>query len=126
MTKQTRTLVLLLCDLHDEDVEAEETVSFSANGTAYEMELCAEHLAEFNEAMEAWAERARPATTRRRRSAASPGSDAPSSGRAPAREEVDRSAAREWARANGYEVSDRGRVAQEVLDAFVAAQAEAG
>src|SRR5579872_3238807 len=55
--------------------------------------------------------RRRPAATGRRR------------GRSAARSSADVDAVREWARANGYQVSDRGRIAQAVRDAYSSANA---
>ena len=120
MTKETKTIVVLRCDLHGGDVEAQETVSFGAQGTTYEMELCAEHLAEFNETMAAWTAAGRlvASPSRRRRST---GVEPPPQSQG---EDVDLGEVREWARAHDYEVSDRGRLAQGVLDAYRAAQGQ--
>jgi len=148
--KQTKTLVVLTCDAHDGDVAAEETVSFSIGATSYEMELCAEHLAQFHETVGQWATLARPVVARRRRtpgkadrtvssgglegsddahatrgSDASDSADARSNGRhfgGEDTEAIDWGAVRSWAASRGYEVSSRGRVAREVLDAYLAAQ----
>ncbi len=39
--------VTVVCDLpHDGEVEGEETVSFSFDGTAYEIDVCAKHAKE--------------------------------------------------------------------------------
>lgn len=107
MTRQAKTVVVLCCDLHEEEVTAEETVSFSVRGEGYEMELCAEHLKVFDEVTGAWTAAARPGSKRRKPPVGDIASD--EGGRV-----------REWARANGYEVSGRGRIPQSVLDAFVA------
>jgi len=125
MTRETKAIVVLHCDLHvGEEVEAEQTVSFAANGTTYEVELCAEHLAAFNEAIEPFTARARPVTGRRARARAE--RTEPVAGDAHSGEEIDGAAIREWARSNGYEISDRGRLSQPVMDAFAAAQGHQG
>ncbi|MGH9059578.1 MAG: Lsr2 dimerization domain-containing protein [Acidimicrobiales bacterium] len=124
MTRETKTVVILLCDLHEGEVRAEATVSFAANGTTYEMELCPEHLAQYEGTIEAWTKGARPVTTTRRRRAA-PTRESGREDGGQRRGEPDPGEVREWARANGYEISDRGRVAQAVLDAFRTAQSTA-
>jgi hypothetical protein len=35
---------------------------------------------------------------------------------------VDTAAVRSWARDNGYQVSDRGRISSQIIDAYLAAQ----
>ncbi|MGH9063432.1 MAG: histone-like nucleoid-structuring protein Lsr2 [Acidimicrobiales bacterium] len=119
MTKQTRTIVVLQCDLHDDEVEAQETVSFSAGGTSYEMELCPDHLSEFNKVVDAWTAAARPLTRRRRPSGVEQVEPTRNG------EDLDLSEVRDWARAHGHEVSDRGRVAQGVIDDYLAARGQA-
>lgn len=41
--------------------------------------------------------------------------------RGPATTGVDTAAVREWARSNGHEVSERGRVSKKIIEAYVAA-----
>jgi nucleoid-associated protein Lsr2 len=103
--------VVLTCDLHDDDTPAVETVTFSFGGDAYEFELCRQHLDEFNRVMEGYASAARAGTRPRR------------SGRRGHKPSADLAAVRAWARGNGYEVSDRGRISAAVRDAFEAAHA---
>jgi hypothetical protein len=110
--------ILLTCDLDEEDVAAAETVTFSYDGNSYAFELCEDHLEQFSNTMQGYITAARRADGpgRRARAAAS----APrSSTRAP---KEDLAPVREWARANGYRVSDRGRIPGEVRDAYAAAQ----
>lgn len=142
--RQTKTLVVLTCDAHDGEVEADETVSFTVGDTSYEMELCAEHRAQFHEAVSQWTAIARPVQARRRRTPATAESTRGSRGGGGSRdaddsqgavradngvretgddmEAVDWGAVRSWAIAHGYEVSARGRVAKDVLDAYLEAQ----
>jgi len=103
------------------------------------MELCAEHLAQFHETVGQWATLARPVVARRRRTpgkadrTVSSGGVVDASDRADARsngshldeedtEAIDWGAVRSWAVSQGYEVSTRGRVAREVLDAYLGAK----
>lgn len=110
--------VLLVCDLHDGDVEGTETVSFSLDGAAYEIDVCDEHAAELRDAFAPFVGAARragraAAPARRTRAAARPAS---------AGSDKDRTTAiREWARKSGYKVSDRGRLSAEVVSAYEAA-----
>jgi Lsr2 len=109
--------ILLTCDLdEDEDVPAVETVTFSYDGISYAFELCEDHLEEFNNTMQSYIGSARRADGpgRRGRLASAP--------RAARSTKEDLAPVREWARANGYRVSDRGRIPGEVREAYAAAR----
>ncbi|MEJ5913643.1 histone-like nucleoid-structuring protein Lsr2 [Pseudokineococcus sp. 1T1Z-3] len=97
---------------------ASRTVSFAFEGVAYEIDLNDEHAAAIEESFAEWVAAARRTGTGG--AAASGAVPARSSGRSgPKRSDLD--AVRAWARDNGHSVSDRGRVAQKVLDAYDAA-----
>src|SRR5215213_738134 len=117
-----RIEVVLTCDLHDGEVPAEETVTFSVDGTTYAFELCAAHLKEFRDTLGRYVGAARRADQPRRgrRRAADAGGPArrSSGGR---RGATDLSEVRAWARGRGYEVSDRGRISAQVQEAYEAA-----
>ena len=111
--------VLLVCDLHDDEVEGEETVSFALDGASYEIDVCAEHGAALRDAFASYVGAARragratasgPRKATRARSAGSSGSGA-----------TDVNEVREWARANGHQVSERGRLSAAVTAAYEAA-----
>lgn len=106
--------VLLVCDLCVSENEGTETLSFALDGSAYEIDVCADHAAEVRDTMAGFVGAARRAG----RSAASPArGKARATGRAGAdREQLQ--AMREWARKNGFKVSDRGRIAKDVVDAY--------
>ncbi len=90
--------------------EAAQTVSFGLDGTSYEIDLSTKNAEALREALAPYLGHARKAggsSRRGRRSASSSG---------PSTAEI-----REWARANGHEVSDRGRVSSEVREAYDAA-----
>ncbi|MCU4183346.1 Lsr2 family protein [Acidiferrimicrobium sp. IK] len=106
--------VLLTCDLDDDDTPAVETVTFGFDGYTYAFELCEAHLEEFNNVMQGYIASARRADGGSRRPRPAAGAAA-----RPAREDL--SAVREWARENGYEISDRGRIPGEVREAYEAA-----
>jgi hypothetical protein len=110
--------VVLTCDLDTESTPAVETVVFGYGGQTYEFELCKAHLDEFHEVMHRFTEAARPAGGRRA-AGMRPRTPRPSRSAAAAAELT---ALREWARANGFEVNDRGRIPAHVRQAYEAAQ----
>lgn len=114
-----RIEVVLTCDLHDGEVPAEETVTFAVDGTTYAFELCAEHLSEFRDTVGRYVGAARRADQPRRGRRRTAETAAPA--RRPASGRTDLGEVRAWARSQGYEVSDRGRISAEVQEAYEAA-----
>jgi hypothetical protein len=110
--------VVLTCDLDADEVPAADTVTFGFDGSTYAFELCERHLEEFNETLQAYVAVARLADGPRRRRSASPASPGRSRQAAVASTP---SNIRTWARDNGYDVSDRGRIPADVRSAFEAA-----
>ncbi len=116
-----RVQVLLVCDLHEDEVEGTETVALGLDGSAYEIDVCDAHAAELRDAFAPYvgaarrAGRAASAPPSRRTSRSGPRSTPAGSDR----ERVQ--AIREWARSQGHVVSDRGRLSGEVLAAYEAA-----
>ena len=102
--------IVLVDDIDGSD--ATETVSFGLDGTSYEIDLNDSNAAALREALSPYVGHARKVTggTRGRKSRGSATTSGPS-----ARE------LRDWARSNGFKVSDRGRVPSEVREAFDAA-----
>ena len=97
--------------------EADETVSFSLDGVNYEIDLSDGNAESLRDSLGEWIGHARRVGGRasgRSRSGGRAKSAAASS-------KADLSAVRSWARDNGYQVSDRGRVSSEVLAAYEAA-----
>jgi hypothetical protein len=91
--------------------EASETVSFGLDGTSYEIDLNDKNAQALRAALASYIGHGRKAggsSRRGRRSAAA--------NLGPSSKEI-----RDWARSNGYEVSDRGRVSAEIRQAFDAA-----
>ena len=102
--------IVLVDDLDGSD--ATETVSFGLDGTTYEIDLNDKNAAALREALSGYIGHARKVTAARgRRSRA-----ARTTTSGPSAREL-----RDWARSNGFEVSDRGRVPAEVREAFEAA-----
>ena len=113
--------VKLVDDLDGSDAAA--TVSFAIDGRAYEIDLSNDNAARLRESLASFVTAARKS-----------GGAAPGGGRraqkmtttstAPRPQPLDReqtAAIRAWARQNGHEVSNRGRIAKAVVDAFQAA-----
>jgi hypothetical protein len=114
-----RVQVLLVCDLHDDEVEGAETVAFGLDGSSYEIDVCEDHAAELRDAFAPFVGAARragraAAPAQRRGARAS----RPSGGNGD-RERVQE--IREWARNNGHKVSERGRLSSVVVEAYEAA-----
>lgn len=105
--------IVLVDDI--DETEADETVSFALDGKEYAIDLNTENATKLREALSAYVANARPVSGRSgRRSGTSSRSAAASSGPSPAD-------IRAWARDNGYDVPERGRVSAEVRDAYAAA-----
>ena len=87
--------------------EATETVSFTVDGVGYEVDLSAANAVKLRSAFEPWISAGRRVSGRKSAARGRSGSDA--------------GKIRAWAKANGYEVSERGRLSASVLSAFEAA-----
>jgi hypothetical protein len=91
-----------------------ERVEFSVRGVTYQIDLSTANATKFDKALKPFVERAlkvRGARGRRVKGTIGGGSGS--------REQL--AAIREWARQNGHQVSDRGRIKAEVVEAFEAA-----
>lgn len=104
-----RVQVILEDDL--DGTSADETVRFGLDGVDYEIDLSAGNAKSLRGALAQWVGHARKVsrgrggatTTRKNSGGASP------------------TEVREWARANGYDVNERGRVPLHIKEAFEAA-----
>lgn len=108
-----KVLVSLVDDL--DGSEADETVEFGLDGVSYQIDLSTANAEELRDALAQYVEHARRAGGRKRNQKAAPSSGGSKSA------SVDREqnqAIRAWARKNGYDVSDRGRIPSEVVDAY--------
>lgn len=111
----SKTIIELTDDI--DGSAATESVPFGIDGVSYRIDLSDENAAELRARLAPFVESAHKDTGRtgktytRRQSR-------PALGRAQSQ------AIREWARANGEKVSDRGRIPAELLARFQAAQAE--
>lgn len=108
-----RVNVILVDDLDGSD--ADETVTFGLDGVDYEIDLTDAHAAALRDALALYVGHGRRVGGRRKRSQSStPASRNNGDSASPA--EI-----RAWARENGWDVPERGRVASEVREAYDAA-----
>jgi hypothetical protein len=101
-------IVQLIDDL--DGVEAQETVTFSLDGTRYEIDLSADNAARLRDSLSVYI-----ANARRSSRFGGPASGRPRTHRAD-REQT--AAIREWARNNGHRIGDKGRIPSSVLEAY--------
>jgi hypothetical protein len=103
--------VMLLCDLDDGNVDAEETLQFSLGNAAYEVDVCAKHAQQIRDGLQPFVAQARKTS-------------AASSGRrrqrtAGTRQET--AGIRSWAKDQGIQVNERGRIPASVVKEYEAA-----
>ena len=89
-------------------------VEFSVSGVSYQIDLSEVNIAKFDKALKPYVAAAKRIGGRRGRPKASAATNGKSSPEHLA-------AIREWARKKGYEVSNRGRIKAEIVEAFEAA-----
>ena len=109
-----RVQVMLIDDV--DGSEGAETVTFSLDGVNYEIDLSEKNAAALRESFASWVGHGRRVSGRPT-SGARGGRKAAASSSAGS----DSSAVREWARANGLTVSERGRISASVMEAYSAA-----
>jgi hypothetical protein len=106
-----RVNVVLVDDIDGSD--AAETVNFALDGVDYEIDLSEKHASDLRNAVSLYVANARRTGGRRksgRRSASGAGTG-----------NVSAAEIRAWARENGWDVPERGRVSTEVREAYAAA-----
>jgi hypothetical protein len=103
--------ILFIDDL--DGSEAESTIRFGLDGTKYEIDLNAGHAQALRDARARYVHAARRAGAGARRPARG--------GRRASAGDVDSTEVREWAKAQGIDVKDRGRVPAELVVKFKAA-----
>lgn len=101
--------IVLVDDL--DGTEATETVTFGLDGTTYEIDLNDANAAALREAMSGYVGHARKVTGGGRRTRKSGGGSSSSNTKD----------VREWAKAQGMDVSERGRISADVQQAYDAA-----
>lgn len=108
MAKKTVTTTEYTDDI--DGGKAEGTVRFGYEGNSYEIDLSRANTRAFEKAMALYVGHARKMRSTRTRSATT------------SRSKHDLAAVRAWAKDAGYEVSDRGRVAGSIIEAYEAAR----
>ena len=93
--------------------EAEGTVRFGLDGTNYEIDLSVAHAEELRSVLTPYARAGRKVTGAARRTARGQGKAAANG--------FSTNEVRDWAKANGVEIKDRGRVPADVIARFRAA-----
>ncbi|MFL6098567.1 MAG: Lsr2 family protein [Actinomycetales bacterium] len=102
----SKTIVELVDDTDGK--KADETVTFGLDGRTFEIDLSARNAKALRELLRPYIEAGRRSGGRSRRGASPRGRS-------------DSQAIREWARASGYDVSERGRISAEIMAAYEAA-----
>lgn len=113
MAQKTKTV--LIDDIEgSEIVDGGETVKFAVDGVTYEIDLSDENAAKMRETLQFYTDHARRVGGRRQARTAR-------SGETTRTDKAQLEAIRRWAKDNGHQVSDRGRIKKEIVDAFEAA-----
>src|SRR6478736_4319875 len=97
----------------DGKTAADETVAFTLDGVAYEIDQSTKNAKKLRAALQPWIEAGRRVGGRRRSSIVGVSRTAT--------EPRESAAIRVWARTHGYQVARRGRIPADVVDAFRAA-----
>ena len=108
-----KTVITQITDDLDGSTGA-ETISFAYRGTTYEIDLGRRNASAFDKMMRPYLDAARKVTTARG------GRRGSSNGRRTSRRSSagELASIREWARAQGYSVSDRGRISANIMEAY--------
>ena len=116
-----RKVQVILSDDLDENLPADETVSFSLDGTSYEIDLAEKNATELREVFSRYVSAARKVGRGGRSSGGSGGGGGRGRSTGGRMDREQAGAIRDWARKNGHAVSDRGRIPGSVVDAYEAA-----
>lgn len=118
MAKKVVTTTEFFDDFDGEKIDEglAETIEFTVAGSTYRMDLRPKNAEKFRKDLEKWIAAAEKVSGRRGRPRSS---GAGPSGSKRSKDEL--GAIRSWAAQNGYEVSARGRIAGEVIEAYEAA-----
>jgi hypothetical protein len=115
MSQKIQTIIIDDLDGHELAPGQGRTIEFAFDGTSYTIDLSDKNAAAFEKAISKYVGagtklgRGRGSVTPMRRSKKN--------------DEIDNQAVRSWAESNGYEVSSRGRIKAEIVEAFREAMA---
>jgi Lsr2 len=99
---------MLLCDLDDGNVDAQETLLFSLGNGTYEVDVCAKHAQQIRDGLQPFIANARKTSA---------GSSARRRPR-PATDRQQTASIRSWAKDHGIDVNDRGRIPASVIKEY--------
>ncbi|SIS04030.1 histone-like nucleoid-structuring protein Lsr2 [Williamsia sterculiae] len=105
-----KQVVQFIDDLDGKILDEFETVKWSLDGKHYEFDTSPKHAAQFRDSLTRYVEISRSGGSRAAKKVQSNGSGT--------RSKEQTQAIRDWANANGIEVSDRGRIPLKVIEAF--------
>jgi hypothetical protein len=112
-----KTKVVVVCDRHRGEVEATTTVEIAIDGTRRQLDLCAEHAGELRRTLRPWLRSSSGST---RGGAASGRGRKRTAAASRPRRSTDGPAIRAWAREQGYDIPERGRIPAAVREAYYA------
>lgn len=112
MAKQ---VTVTLVDDIDATKTADESVEFAIDGVTYEIDLAADNAEKLRELLAPWVAHSRRVGGRRR--------NGKGTGVRPSIDREQATAIRDWARRNGHNISARGRISSEIVDAYNTAHA---
>ncbi|MFJ8963311.1 Lsr2 family protein [Lentzea sp. NPDC102401] len=108
-----KVLVRLIDDLDGTTAEDVETVSFGLDGISYDIDLRPDNAAKLRDGLAAFVASARRTGGRTRKAVSTTRTIV-----AESRTKEQTKAIREWARANGHSLADRGRIPTSVIEEF--------
>jgi hypothetical protein len=114
-----KTIVQLIDDLDGTSSDSIETVTFGLDGVVYEIDLSDDNAETLRDNLAEFITSARRTGGRAKRGTMIPATAGAGNGTGRSREQTQ--AIREWARKNGQEIADRGRIPASIIEAFEAA-----
>ncbi|GAA2066631.1 histone-like nucleoid-structuring protein Lsr2 [Williamsia deligens] len=110
-----KQIVQFIDDIDGKVLDEFETVRWSLDGRQYEFDTSPKHAQQFRDSLTKYVEASRAVAGRRGARRATPASGGGT------RSKEQTQAIRDWANSNGFEVSNRGRIPIEAVEAFEAA-----
>lgn len=107
-----KLLVRYVDDIDGTETDSIETVQFAVDGVSYEIDLSETNSTNLRNSLADFIANARRIGGRRTTQTSSSGTG---------RSRADTEAIRNWARTNGHQISDRGRIPARIIDAYTAA-----
>jgi hypothetical protein len=106
-----KKVIVELVDDYDGKTKADETVRFGVDGVEYEIDLSLKNAGKLRAALEPWTQPAR-------RVGRIPRGKSKTIETRTAADKQQTAVIREWARDNGYQVSSRGRIHKDIVEAY--------